>query len=278
MLEPTEGEGSGVSVAAPRPERPFQERRGRHAVRLAAVGDFHCGEEDVGLYREMFNAANEQADALLLCGDLTRRGLMREFNVVCGEIAEVKIPIVAVLGNHDHESGEASEAISLLRQRGVQLLNGTAYRLNEHVGIAGVTGFMGGFGRGTLTAFGEPETKAFVGKALREVQKLELALRALATPVRVAITHYAPVQGTVMGEPEIIHTYLGTDRLAEPLDRYGATVAFHGHAHTGTFRGSTLGGVPVFNVSLPLLRRDNPTAMFYMHEILLDQPDSSGAG
>ncbi len=277
MLAPTEGQGSGISIAAAKPERPFGERRGRRSLRIAAVGDFHCGEEDVGLYRELFAAANEQADALLLCGDLTRRGLMREFNVVIGEIADVKIPIVAVLGNHDHESGEASEAISLLRSRGIQLLNGTALALNEHVGVAGITGFMGGFGRGTLTSFGEPETKAFVGKALREVQKLELALRGLATPVRIAMMHYAPVLGTVQGEPEIIQTYLGTDRLAEPLDRYGATVAFHGHAHTGTFRGSTVGGVPVFNVSLPLLRRENAAAMFYVHEILLDDVASSGS-
>jgi Icc-related predicted phosphoesterase len=271
--EPTEGKGSGISIAPGKAGAPFEERRGKGRVRIAAVGDFHCGEEDAGAYRDLFTAANAQADVLLLCGDLTRRGLMREFNVVCGELSEVRIPIVAVLGNHDHESGEASEAIALLRSRGVHLLNGTTYQLNEHVGVAGAAGFMGGFGRGTLTSFGEPETKAFVGKALREAQKLELALRALSTPVRVVMLHYAPVQSTVAGEPEIIHMYLGTDRLAEPIDRYGATVAFHGHAHTGTFRGATAGGVPVFNVSLPLLRRENPAAMFYVHEIILDGSD-----
>jgi Icc-related predicted phosphoesterase len=129
-----------------------------------------------------------------------------------------------------------------------------------------VKGFMGGFGRGMLTPFGEPETKAFVAATLNEVHALELALRRLSTPVRVAVLHYAPISGTIAGEPESIHPYLGTDRLAEPLDRYGAAVAFHGHAHSGTLRGNTLGGVPVFNVSLPLLRKDRPGAMYFLYD------------
>lgn len=146
-------------------------------------------------------------------------------------------------------------------------MQGDTYELDERVGFAGVKGFMGGFGRGTLTAFGEAETKTFVSTALDEVQRLEQALRRLATPVRVAVLHYAPIAATVRGEPEVIFPFLGTDRLAEPLDRYGASVAFHGHAHSGAFRGETPGGVPVFNVSLPVLRRDGIARMFYVHEI-----------
>jgi Icc-related predicted phosphoesterase len=236
-------------------------------VRIAAVGDFHCGVEDVGAYRDLFAQANADADVLVITGDMTRRGLASEFRIVVGELAEVKIPIVAVLGNHDYESNEVGEGSKVLRDRGVHLLCGDHFALNERVGFAGVKGFMGGFGRGTLTAFGEPETKAFVATTMNEVHNLELALRRLSTPFRVAVLHYAPIQATVAGEPEFIHPYLGTDRLADPLDRYAASVVFHGHAHAGAFRGRTPGGVPVFNVSLPVVRKEQVGKMYYVHEL-----------
>ena len=235
-------------------------------VRIAAVGDFHCGEGDVGAYRDLFARANDEADVLVLPGDLTRRGLPAEMRVVIGELADVKVPIVAVLGNHDYEANEAVECTAILRGRGVHVLQGDTFELDSHVGFAGVKGFMGGYGRAALTAFGEPETKAFVGAALDEVQKLELALRRLATPARVAVLHYAPIAATIAGEPDIIQPFLGTDRLGEPLDRYGATVCFHGHAHSGTFAGATSGGVPVYNVSLPILRREG-MKLYFVYEV-----------
>jgi Icc-related predicted phosphoesterase len=241
-------------------------------VRIAAVGDFHCGEEDVGKYREHFARVNEDADVLLLAGDLTRRGTPPEIKVVLGELADVRIPILAVLGNHDHESGRVEEARALLRSReGLHLLDEEPFQLNPHVGIAGVKGFMGGFGRWTLTAFGEAATKEFVGTTIEEAQTLEFALRRLSTPIRVVLLHYSPTVDTVMGEPETIHAFLGNDRLAEPIDRFGASVVFHGHAHHGTFRGKTAGGVPVFNVSLSLVRQEGVGEMYFVYEIALPQ-------
>jgi Icc-related predicted phosphoesterase len=248
-------------------ERRVSQPRRAGMVRIAAVGDFHCGQDDVGLYRELFARVNEEADVLVLTGDLTRWGALAEFNVVVGELTDVTVPIVAVLGNHDYESGDVAEGSRVLRGRGIHLLCGDTFELNPTVGFAGVKGFMGGFGRGMLTPFGEPETKAFVKATLNEVHSLELALRRLSTPVRVAVLHYAPIAATIAGEPEAIQPYLGTDRLAEPLDRYSAAVAFHGHAHSGTLRGTTLGGVPVFNVSLPLLRKERPGAMYYLYDV-----------
>lgn len=270
-----------MSAPDPRPEGAPDRRRGdrrARTVRLAAVGDFHCGEGDAGSYRALFARANEEADVLLLAGDLTRWGTAAEMRVAVGELSEVDIPILAVLGNHDHESGETAEAGAILRERGIHLLDGDSWTLDDEVGFVGTKGFMGGFGRGTLTAFGERETKTFVDAAMDEVKKLELALRKLATPIRVALLHYAPVADTVMGEPEIIFPFLGTDRLAEPLDRYGATVAFHGHAHLGTFRGATPGGIPVFNVSHALLQRDRVGEMYHLHEIPRPGKGSSEAG
>jgi Icc-related predicted phosphoesterase len=264
-------ETAGVQASGEYDARVLGERRHgdrrRRKVRIAAVGDFHVGEEDAGVYRALFARANVDADILLLAGDLTRRGTPAEMRAAVAELAEVQIPIVAVLGNHDFEAGHADEACAILRERGIHLLNGDAFQLNEWVGIAGTKGFVGGFGRRTLTAFGEPETKAFVAASLEEVQKLELSLQRLRTPIRVALLHYAPIAATVQGEPEQIFPFLGTDRLAEPLDRYEVKVAFHGHAHVGALRGETIGGVPVFNVALPLLRREGAGEMYFLYEI-----------
>ncbi|HEY7767855.1 metallophosphoesterase family protein [Longimicrobium sp.] len=263
---PNTAEGEPGTEKEARFGRRREDRAGR-SVRVAAVGDFHCGEKDGGLYRELFARVNDEADILLLAGDLTRRGIPAEVEVVVKELSDVRVPILAVLGNHDHESGNVDKVNSILRARGVHLLDESPFELNEHVGFAGVKGFMGGFGRYTLTAFGEQETKDFVGTSLDEAQKLEYALRRLSTPVRVVLLHYAPIMDTVMGEPEQIFPFLGNDRLVEPIDRFKAAVAFHGHAHHGTFSGKTPGGVPVFNVSLVRVREDAKHDMFYVHEI-----------
>lgn len=265
----TDGRRAGVNGGQAEPVafgRRAEDRRAQ-VVRVAAVGDFHCGEKDGGMYREAFARVNDEADVLLLAGDLTRRGTPAEIAVVIGELQEVRIPILAVLGNHDHESGQPDKVNEALRTRGVHLLDETPFELNEHVGFAGVKGYMGGFGRYTLTAFGEQETKTFVSTTLDEVQKLEYSLRRLSTPVRVVLLHYAPIMDTVMGEPEQIFPFLGNDRLLEPIDRFKAAVVFHGHAHHGTFRGQTPGGVPVFNVSLLRVKEDAKAELYYVHEI-----------
>ena len=263
--------------ADPRPERRKGDRR-RSVVRIAAVGDFHSAEESLGAYRAHFARVNDEADILLLAGDLTNWGTPAEMKVAVAELAEVDIPIVAVLGNHDHEAGQTEAACDILRKRGVHVLDGDIFELNEQVGIAGVKGYMGGFGRRALTAFGERETKDFVARCLEEVQKLELALRRLSTPIRVALLHYAPIVDTVVGEPEQIYPFLGTDRLAEPLDRFEVAVAFHGHAHHGAFEGRTSGGVPVFNVSHDLIRREGRGEMYFLYEIPIGAAEAAQQG
>lgn len=256
------------------PDRRRGEDRRRQPgskVRIAAVGDFHCGEEDAGVYRPHFQRVNEEADVLLLAGDLTRWGTPAEMRVAVGELGDVNIPIVCVLGNHDLEADREQEICAILRDSGIHHLDGGSYELNEQVGIAGAKGFLGGFGARTLTAFGEPAIKKFVGTTLEEAKKLEIALRRLATPVRVVLLHYAPVVDTVVGEPEQIYPFLGSDRLAEPIDRYEVAVAFHGHAHHGSFRGKTPGGTPVFNVSHHLIQREGVGDLYFVYELGLPQ-------
>lgn len=227
------------------------------SVRFAAVGDIHVTKDSAGTLRSFFAQASEAADALLLCGDLTDYGTAEEAKVLADELGAVSIPIVAVLGNHDYESGTQHEVCAILTHAGVRVLDGEACEI-EGVGIAGVKGFAGGFGRGSLGAWGEPAVKAFVQEALHEAMKLESALAKLRTPRRIALLHYSPIAGTIAGEPEVIFPFLGSSRLEEPLLRYPVDAVFHGHAHRGALEGKTINGVPVFNVAKPLLQRSRP--------------------
>ncbi len=169
----------------------------------------------------------------------------------------MRIPIVAVLGNHDYESGQHELVCRILTDVGVRVLDGEACEV-EGVGIAGAKGFAGGFGRATLGAWGEPATKRFVQEAMDEAMRLEAALARLRTKQRIALLHYAPIRGTVEGEPLEILAFLGSSRLEEPLNRHPVNFVFHGHAHSGALEGRTASGTPVYNVAMPLLLRTFP--------------------
>lgn len=226
-------------------------------VRVAAVGDLHCTRSSVGKLRPLFSQAVEAADMLLLCGDLTDYGLPEEAHILAEELSVAKMPIIAVLGNHDYESGHPDQVIKILSEAGVQILDGDACEIMG-VGIAGVKGFAGGFGRHALGPWGETSNKEFVNEALDEALKLETALAKLRTPKRIALLHYAPIKDTVVGEPLEIYAFLGTSRLEDPLIHSPVDVVFHGHAHRGYPEGKTVNNTPVYNVAKPLLHRTYP--------------------
>jgi Icc-related predicted phosphoesterase len=232
-------------------------RNGKRAARdfrVAAVGDFHHDGTRRGELRDIFMEAQREADVLVLCGDMTTHGDAKQVSGFLDELDGVTVPVVAVLGNHDHESDAAAEASQLLVDAGVHLLDGSNVVI-DGIGFAGTKGFGGGFGRGLLSGFGERETKAFVQTGVDEALKLERALSSLMTETKVVVLHYSPVVATLQGEPEVIWPFLGTSRLMNAIDTFGASVAFHGHAHIGTEEGATDGGVPVYNVALPVLRK-----------------------
>jgi len=227
-------------------------------MRIAAVGDIHCTRVGQAAVQSIFGALGDRADVLLLLGDLTDWGLPEEARALAAVLSRaVKVPMVGVLGNHDYESGKADEVRRILNDAGVVVLDGEAQEIGG-VGFVGAKGFAGGFGRRTLEPWGEPATKAFVHEALDEALKLESALAKLRTERRVALLHYAPIEGTVEGEPREIYPFLGSSRLEEPLNRYQVDMVFHGHAHRGALEGRTAVGTPVYNVALPLLRRSFP--------------------
>jgi len=207
------------------------------------------------------------ADVFVLCGDLTDYGLPDEARALAREITSaVKIPTVAVLGNHDYESGQQDEVRQVMTDAGVTVLDGDATEIRG-IGFAGAKGFAGGFGRRALGPWGEDIIKKFVHEAVNEALKLESALARLRTTSLIAVLHYAPVQGTVEGEPPEIFPYLGCSRLEEPINRFPVTAVFHGHAHHGRPEARTATNVPVFNVSLTLMRELTPERPFKLFEV-----------
>jgi Icc-related predicted phosphoesterase len=246
----------------PRPEPPEGPAR-----RIAAVGDLHCTEESRGKLRPLLATVDHDAEVLVLCGDLTDNGTQEEAETLAGELHGVRIPMVGVLGNHDHERGQGDLVRKILIQAGVHLLDGEAWRLDEGLGFAGTKGFAGGFGDHVLQAWGEGPVKEFVTHAQDEALKLESALAKLRTGRRVAILHYSPMRGTVIGEPPEIFPFLGTSRLQVPINRFHAHAVFHGHAHRGTHSDRTNRDVPVFNCAFPLLRRLNPPRNYALVEV-----------
>jgi len=237
-------------------------------VRVAAVGDLHCGKDSQGALQPLFARVAEAADVLVLCGDLTDYGLPDEAKILVRELAgTVKVPVIGVFGNHDYESGHADEVKAILGDGGIRILDGDFVEING-VGFAGVKGFAGGFGDRALQSWGEPVLKQFVREAVDEALKLEAALARLRTPRRIAVLHYSPIRATVDTEPAEILPFLGSSRLEDPINRYSATLVVHGHAHHGAPEGRTTTGVPVYNVSIPVLRAafpEQPT--FRMFEI-----------
>lgn len=243
----------------------------RSTVRIAALSDLHVTKSSQGSLAHVFQQAAAAADVMLLCGDLTDYGLPEEAHVLARELSGVRVPVIAVLGNHDFESGHAPEVTEILGNAGVKVLDGEATEV-QGVGFAGIKGFCGGFGRYALGPWGETTIKGFVREALDEALKLESALARLRTPQRIAVLHYAPIQATVEGEPVEIFPFLGTSRLEEPLVRYPVSAVFHGHAHKGSPEGRMSNGVPVYNVALPLLRRLHPEGPWFRLLELPAQP------
>ncbi|WP_161888195.1 metallophosphoesterase family protein [Pontibacter russatus] len=242
----------------------------KNKTRIAAVGDIHVRETDGGKWKEFFTQVSEKADVLLLCGDLTDTGRMTEAEILVDEMKACSIPVVAVLGNHDYERDHQDEIRKALVKEDVHLLDGDFVVIGD-VGFAGVKGFGGGFDKGMLGMFGEPMIKNFVQEAVDESLKLDGALSRLDSEYselkKIAVLHYSPIRATVVGEPEQIFPYLGSSRLAEPLNRRGVLAAFHGHAHIGTLAGETSKGVKVFNVSKPILVQEGFDPPFYVLEV-----------
>ena len=235
-------------------------------MRIAATADLHFAPANQVALRDQLSRARDEADVLVIAGDLTNYGQPSEMEPLLNALVRIRVPTIAVLGNHDYECGKEQELMRMMSSEGVKVLDGSAYE-RDGVGFAGTKGFIGGFGRGVLTAFGEPEIKTFVRASIDEALKLERGMSQLRTPKRVVVLHYSPIAATVRGEDPEVTPFLGTSRLAEVIDRHGADLVVHGHAHHGTLEGQTLAGVPVRNVAITLLQAQSPSSTYRVFDI-----------
>jgi Icc-related predicted phosphoesterase len=241
-------------------------------IRVAAAGDIHFAPDAAGTMRPHLEHLSDRADLLLLAGDLTRVGTPDEAQALADELSDVSVPIVAVLGNHDYQCDQADKVAAILEGIGVRVLEGDSVVIPVNgatVGVAGTKGFGGGFVGACGSEFGEPEMKAFMAHSRCLAERLEGSLAALDTDVKVALLHYAPCSDTLMGERLEIYPFLGSHLLGEAVDRGGATLTLHGHAHRGTERGLTAGGRHVRNVAQPVIG--------HAYQLYCLRPDGTGA-
>jgi Icc-related predicted phosphoesterase len=228
-------------------------------LKIASLGDLHVKEDKTQSLRELFGEISQAADVFVLCGDLTDTGKPKEAEILAEELRACSIPVVGVLGNHDYESGQMEKVADILRSAGMHLLDGQSYEL-DGVGFVGVKGFIGGFGKRMLSAFGETSIKSLVAESLNEAMRLENAMRTVKSERAVVVLHYAPIPETSEGEPLEIFPFLGSSRLAETIDRFKVSAVVHGHAHRGKYAGRTPGGAPVYNVAFNV---EKPTGRPY---------------
>ncbi len=235
-------------------------------MRIAATADLHFNPQSYAVLQAQFERVRDDADVLVLAGDLTNYGQPNEMEPLINALLRLRIPVIVVLGNHDYESAKEDELCRMLVTAGIKVLDGTAYE-RDGVGFAGTKGFVGGFGRGMLTAFGEREIKQFVQASIDEALKLERAMSQLRTQKRVVVLHYSPIPDTVQGETPEIFPFMGTSRLAEVVDRHGADLVLHGHAHHGRVEGRTPAGVAVHNVAISLLQAQEPSSVYRVFDL-----------
>ena len=237
------------------------------SLRVAAIGDLHVHQNSPDSLQPLFEKISQVADVLALCGDLTHLGLPPEAEKLANDLRACKIPVVAVLGNHDYQSGQQEQIKKILCAAKVNLLEETETFEVKGVGFAGAKGFGGGFDKHMLTPFGEESIKHFVNEAVNESLRLEVALNGLRTEKTVVVLHYSPIAATVLGEPPEIFPFLGSSRLAETIDHFDVNAVFHGHAHHGSYAGKTTKGTPVYNCCMQLMARAHPDQPFALVEI-----------
>ena len=241
-------------------------------IRIAAVGDVHVDKDVLGRFRPALEQLPEVADALLIAGDLTRHGTVEEAQSFATEFGGLGVPVVVVLGNHDHQSDQEVPVAGVLTDAGITVLEGSSVVLvlnGQRLGVAGVKGFGGGFAGASASNFGEREMKNFVGTTVASADKLGAALRGVECDALVALTHYAPVPETLVGEPVEIYPFLGSYLLAQAIDSAPTALALHGHAHHGSERGRTPGGVPVRNVAHPVIKQ-----AYNVYQLLSDDAEA----
>lgn len=235
-------------------------------MKIAAIGDIHIRKNSKGVFKDLFSKISDEADILVLCGDLTDLGLEEEAEVLINELAYCKIPVVGVLGNHDFENDKQEEIKKILSPQYMIMLGDEPFEI-KGIGFSGVKGFCGGFDKHVMGSFGEKSLKQFVLESVNEALRLENTLTRLSTNKKIVVLHYSPIRATAKGEPLEIYPLLGSSRLEETIDRFDISAVFHGHVNHGQLFGKTAKGIPVYNATYPLLKKLKPQKPYVLVEI-----------
>ena len=226
-------------------------------IRIAAVGDIHIGVDGDGQLRPRMGDLADNADVLVLAGDLTRCGDPAEAAVVGSELGDIGVPVVAVLGNHDHHAG-GREGDRRVASGQDLVIEGEHVPLDidgRSVGIAGVKGFGGGFANACATAFGEDVMKAFVSETVDAAERLEVGLASLDTDVRIVVTHYSPSRTRCAANASRSTRSSAATCWPRPSTASAPTSPSTATPTPAIEKGVTPSGVRVRNVAQPVLRR-----------------------
>lgn len=206
--------------------------------RIAAIGDLHL--EKTQFSDDLFDSLEQDADLLLIAGDITNRGRLGEAKEFLRLLRNSTIPTVAVLGNHDCDSDNEAEITRILQKNGIRVVAGDVVTMEAaglQVGITGTKGHGGGFAPHRGYARGEKSTKAYMQEEEQELQKFNqgiIQLNQMNLDVRIAMLHYSPYRETIAGEPPELFLFMGSSRFADELKRHPVDLIVHGHAHHGT--------------------------------------------
>jgi Icc-related predicted phosphoesterase len=226
-------------------------------IRLAAIGDLHLRTDIPAQLAADLRAIDGRADLLVITGDLTEGGKIPEVELASELLSEIRMPKIAVLGNHDRRGIRRKAMRLVLESSGVQLLDGDALTMTfddgRCLGLAGVGGYGGGFWPEEVPDLVSARISKAVGvRARRESLRLQTALNELAGPrhdATVVVMHYSPTVSTLGNEPILKYWMLGNSLLGKVIDEHRVDLVLHGHAHLGNHAGQTPGGTPVRNVA-----------------------------
>ncbi|MBA3274510.1 MAG: metallophosphoesterase [Chloroflexia bacterium] len=232
-------------------------------IRLAAIGDLHLRTTIPQDLADDLRAIDGLADVLVITGDLTEGGKLPEVELVREMFSGIRMPKVAVLGNHDRRSMRRKAMRITLEASGITLLDGTSLTMTfddgRRLGIAGVGGYGGGFWPEEVPDLVSARLSKAVGvRARRESLRLQQALDELVgqrNNANVVVLHYSPTVSTLGNEPLIKYWMLGNSLLGKVIDEHQVDLVLHGHAHLGNHVGQTPGGVPVRNVGAQVTGR-----------------------
>ena len=218
---------------------------------LLASADIHA-PRFLREFREALKEVEKGALAFLLAGDLVDKGKVEFCSAVTSSVSRVlDVPIYAVFGNEEYDEVKGR----LVETCGVTWLDDEiAYLEGEGKRVA-IVGTRGSLDKPTIwQRRNVPGIERIYSERVERVRAL-LKEAVRSADFVVLVTHYAPRCKTLEGEDKKIWPYLSSSKLTKVIAEVKPHAVIHGHIHGGTRPLDFIEGVPVYNVSLPAVKR-----------------------